>query len=474
MRAVAGRRRAASRAIAEGADRAFERSALGNGLRIVTQSMPAARSVAAALFVGVGARQEAPEEAGLSHLLEHLVFKGTRGYPEPGALSEAIESCGGSANASTDQELTVYSARVPRAQAARALEIVAELALRPLLRGSDLKAEKPVIVDEIRMYVDSPGDRVFSIFDELLFGDHPLGREIAGTPRSVRRATREATVEHWRRWYRPERMVLAAAGAIDHATIRAAASSWWDDETVRWLAPAGPARRRRASAVAALPPSAAAPRPIRPADGAPADRLPDFAPPGSVRMDYRRLSQGNLCLGMPGLPRTDPDRWALELLGAVLGDGMGSRLFLELRERRSLAYDVSTFSSLYADCGTFGVHAGFDPDQAERVVAAILEQLERVVQEPITAPELERARAYTRGRLELRMEETGAVAGWLGAGESLLPRILTVEEVIAHLDAITADDLLRVARRLARPDQARLAMLAPLRRSARIERLLAG
>jgi predicted Zn-dependent peptidase len=176
---------------------------------------------------------------------------------------------------------------------------------------------------------------------------------------------------------------------------------------------------------------------------------------------------------MPGVARDHPDRWALELLGAVLGDGMSSRLFVELRERRSLTYDVSTFGTTYADCGTFGIHAGFDPEQAGPLLAAILEQLERVVQEPIGAAELERARAYTRGRLQLRMEETGAVAAWLGTGESLLPRILTVDEVIERLEALTADDLLRVARAYVRPDLARLAVLGPFRSRLRFERLLA-
>ncbi|MDQ2934401.1 MAG: insulinase family protein, partial [Chloroflexota bacterium] len=187
-----------------------------------------------------------------------------------------------------------------------------------------------------------------------------------------------------------------------------------------------------------------------------------------------KLGQANLCVGMPGVSRADPDRWALDLLGAVLGDGMSSRLFLELRERRSLAYDVSTFSSTYADCGTFGVHAGFDPEQSDKVVAAILEQLERVVQEPVSPAELDRARAYTRGRLELRMEESGAVAGWLGTGETLLPRILTLDEVIERFAAITAEDLLRVARRFVSPSEARLAVLGPFRGARRFERLLAA
>ncbi|HTI30272.1 MAG TPA: pitrilysin family protein [Methylomirabilota bacterium] len=422
----------------------WERSVLPNGLRVVTQPMPTARSVAVGLFVGVGSRREDEAHAGLSHLLEHLVFKGTRRYPEAGGLSEAIEGCGGSVNAATDRELTIYTARVPAEAASRALEVVADLVLSPLLRSGDLSGEKPVIVDEIRMYVDSPGDHVFSLFDELLFSGHPLGREIAGTPRSVRRARHDTVVSHWERWYRPPNLVLAAAGAIKHDQVLKAAARWFEADA------SGPVPTH-------LPAPLEAPTP---------------APPGALRVAFRRLSQGNLCIGMPGVARDHPDRWALDLLGAVLGDGMSSRLFIELRERRSLTYDVSTFGATYADCGTFGVHAGFDPVQAPALVAAILEQLERVVQEPVNDAELDRARAYTRGRLELRMEETGAVASWLGTGESLLPRILTVDEVIEHLDAVTVEDLLRVARTYVRPDLARLAVLGPFRSRLRFERML--
>jgi predicted Zn-dependent peptidase len=422
----------------------YERTVLANGLRVVTQPMPGARSVAVGLFVGVGSRREDEAHAGLSHLLEHLVFKGTRRYPDPGGLSEAVEGSGGSVNAATDRELTVYSARVPAEAAARALEVVADLVLWPLLRRKDLIGEKPVIVDEIRMYVDSPGDHVFSLFDELLFGGHPLGREIAGTPRSVRRARHETVVAHWQRWYRPANIVLTAAGAIRHDEVLETASRWFDAETTE-------------------PGPTPLPAPIE---------APTPAPAGSVHVALRRLSQGNLCLGMPGVARDHPDRWALDLLGAILGDGMSSRLFLELRERRSLTYDVSTFGATYADCGTFGVHAGFDPDQAEALVAAILEQLERTVQDPVSPAELDRARAYSRGRLQLRMEETGSVAAWLGTSESLLPRIMTVDEVIERLEAVTIDDLLRVARQYARPDLARLAVLGPFRSRLRFERML--
>jgi predicted Zn-dependent peptidase len=426
----------------------FERRTLPNGLRLITQPMPGARSASIALFVPVGSRHEDDDHAGLSHLLEHLVFKGTHDYPEAGAISQLVEGCGGSVNASTDRELTVYSAKVPAEHATVALEAVRELALRPLLRARDLRAEKPVIADEIRMYVDSPSDHVFTLFDELLFGRHPLGREIAGTIGSVRRATHAAAVEHWRRWYRPDGIVLAAAGAVDHRALARAAGGWGID---------GPAE-----------PDAKVPRRV-PSAPLPAPRP---ATAGALRVSFRALGQANLCLGVPGVARDDPDRWTVEMLGAVLGDGMSSRLFIELRERRSLVYDVSTFTAMYADAGTFGVHAGFDPDDTEKVLRAILDELDRICSDPVPPGELERARAYTKGRLELRMEDSGAVAGWLGAGEILLPRVLSVDEVIERISAVSADDLLNVAQRLVRPELARLAVLGPFRSRRRVERAL--
>lgn len=424
----------------------YQRTTQPSGLRVVTQSLPTARSASVALLVPVGSRHEDDAHAGLSHLLEHLVFKGTRAHPEAGSLSQLVEGIGGSVNASTDRELTVYSAKVPAEHLDIAMSAVSELALRPLLRRHDLAAEKPVIVDEIRMYVDSPSDHVFTLFDELLFARHPLGREIAGTIGSVRRASYPAVLDHWFAAYQPSGMVLAVAGAIDHRAVVRASATWAAD---------GPDLDGR-------------PRPRVPL----AASAPTPAPAGSLRVSHRRLSQGNLCLGMPGVSRVDPDRWALDLLGAVLGDGMGSRLFLDLRERRSLVYDVSTFAASYADAGTFGIHAGFDPGDAIRVVDAILDQLDRICTERIGPTELDRARAYTRGRLELRMEDSGAVAGWIGTGEALLPRILTVEEVIERFEAVTADDLLRVAQRYLAPANARLAVLGPFRSRDRFERAL--
>jgi len=422
----------------------WERSVLPNGLRVVTQPMPTARSVAVGLFVGVGSRREDEAHAGLSHLLEHLVFKGTRRYPEAGGLSEAIEGCGGSVNAATDRELTIYTARVPAEAASRALEVVADLVLSPLLRGPDLVSEKPVIVDEIRMYIDSPGDHVFSLFDELLFGGHPLGREIAGTPRSVRRARHDAVLRHWERWYRPPNLVLAAAGAIKHDQVLKAAAGWFEADG------SGPAPTH-------LPAPLEAPTP---------------APPGAVRVAFRRLSQGNLCIGMPGVARDHPDRWALDLLGAVLGDGMSSRLFQSVREELGLAYDISSGLVDYADAGALEISAGVDPDALDDALKAIIVELVRLRDEPIPADELERAKRYLSGGLELRMDETRHVASWIGGQEALHDRVLTVDEALVEVAAVKADDIQRLAATLVVDDGLRLAAVAPGRALRGLDRHL--
>ena len=447
---------------------AHRRTVLPSGLRVVSQAMPSARSAAAMLLVGVGSRHESEREAGASHLIEHLVFKGTARYPEPGAISEAVESVGGEVNASTDREATLFAAKVPARHLDRALEVLAEMAFRPLLRASDLQAERPIVVDEIRMYQDAPADRVFTLFDALLFGRHPLGREIAGTPAGVRLIAHRTVAEHWLRRYRPERMVLAAAGAVDHDRLVARAAGW---QPITPPEAVGAAESSERSAAATTDGKSGG-RPAQREQARAPEPAPEPAPPGRVSVQYRQLGQGNLCLGMPGLARDDADRWALEMLCTILGDGMSSRLFIELRERRSLAYEISTFSSMFSDSGTVGVYAGFDPPRMAEVVRAILEQLERIVQEPVAAAELDKARAFTTGRIELRMEESGAVASWLGHGELLMDQILTVEDVVERLEAVTVEDVLRVARRLIRPEYARLAALGPFRGAARVGRLL--
>jgi predicted Zn-dependent peptidase len=293
-------------------------------------------------------------------------------------------------------------------------------------------------VEEIRSYLDDPGEHVHTLFDLAMFGDTPLGREIAGSEESVRGLPEDNLRAFWASAYRPGNVVVAAAGDVSHADIVALVEHAFG------------------TGVASHSPFAAAPT----------------LPAGERVMSVRRdTTQAQLCLGLPGL-RDDPEAWTLEVLNAILGDGMSSRLFQSVREEKGLAYDVSSYIVDYADAGAFVVSAGVDPDKIGPAVGAILEELARVRDVPVPDDEVAMSKAYLAGRLELRMEETRHVASWLGGQEALHDRVLTLEGALEELNAVTSDGVHRLAARLVREDALRLAVVAPPRRARRLESLL--
>ncbi len=400
--------------------------------------MPGSRSLSLAVFVLAGSRLETSADAGVAHFMEHVTFKGTRAYPSPRAVSEAIEGHGGSCNAATDRESTVYWARLPRREAERAFAVLSELTVRPLLRDGDIAREREIIIDEIRSYRDDPGQYVFNIFDRAFFGDTPLGWEIAGDEDSVRQLTDRQIRDFWASTYRPQNLVVAAAGDIEHREVT---------DLVAATFGSGPAQ---------LPG-------FSPAPALPVERL---------AVEERDSSQAHLCLGLPALPRDDPGQWALEMLNGVLGEGSSSRLFQKVREEAALAYDVNSFQTDLSDCGTLQVYAGVDPSDLRSALSAILDELRRLRDEPVPTDELERARAYISGRLELRMEETRHVASWLGVQEALHERVLSVDEVLTELNAVTPADIQALAQRLVRDDRLCLAVISPGRVASQLERTL--
>jgi predicted Zn-dependent peptidase len=404
-----------------------ERTALADGPRVITERLPNTRSLAVAVYVPVGSRGESLEEWGVAHFMEHLTFKGTHALPTTRAVSDAVEALGGMSNAATDRESTIYWARLPVREAKQAIEVLAELVCRPLLRSADIEREREIIVDEIRSYRDDPAQYVFNVFDEAFYGETPLGREIAGDEGSVERLDERQIRDFWARGYQPGGLVVSAAGDIGH------------DVVVELVANAFGTGERRVNGYAPAPPL-------------PANRL---------RVEQRAAAQAHLCLGLPALPRDHPDQWTLEVLNTVLGDGSSSRLFLNVREDAGLAYDVHSFQTDYADCGALQVYAGVDPEDVLPALSAVLAELARLRDEPIAPDELARARAYVSGRLELRLEESRHLCSWLGVQEALHERVLTVDEALSRLAAVSRDDVQALAGRLIADEQLCLALISP-------------
>lgn len=401
---------------------------LPTGVRVLVKDMPEARSASIAIYVGVGSRAETKRNAGTSHFLEHMVFKGTANRPSASEISQQIEGVGGSVNASTDKEATVFSSFVPARHYLLALDVVADMVRAPLLRESDVESERNVIVEEIRMYRDQAQDRVHSLIDELLYPNHPLGWEVAGRQAVVLGLTAPGLREFMETQYAPERIVVAIAGRIDEAEAITAVRSRFGD------LPARP-----------------------PIKGRPAPR------PGATRTRTlaKRGEQAHVCIGWRGVPQLHPDKFAIDMLNAVLGEGMSSRLFLELREKRALAYDVHSYISNYSDAGHFVIYAGVAPTRAREAVTAALAEVARLRAELVPEAELLRVRDFVKGRIELRLEHSRGVSSWLAGQELFLDRIRGVEELIAIIDGISAADIQRVAQQYLRPELAYLAAVGP-------------
>lgn len=405
----------------------FERTTIPDGPRVITARLMGARSVAVAVYVLAGSRAETDDDAGAAHFMEHLTFRGTAAYPSSQAISEAVEGIGGSFNAATDRESTVYWAKVPSRQARRAIDVLADLVVRPLLRDGDIAGERDIIIDEIRSYRDDPADLVATLFDLAVFGETPLGREIAGDEDSVRRLAAMALHDFWSRAYRPANCVIALAGDVEHAAVVemvAGAFGTGDGVVPRFTTPDLPSSQR-------------------------------------MRRVERDTAQAHFCVGVPALRRDDPEAWTLELLNTVLGEGMSSRLFLIVRDQLGLAYDVATVLNAYADCGIFGVCAGVDPEDLGPALDAVCIQLARLRDEPVAARELNKAKAFAGGRLELRLEETHHLASWVGVQEALHEEVLNLDEALGRIASVTPGRIRDLAARLLSDDRLALAVVAP-------------
>jgi predicted Zn-dependent peptidase len=408
------------------------RTVLPGGLRVVTEAVPAVRSVSIGVWAGVGSRDELIQQAGASHFLEHLLFKGTQ-RREAFDISAAIESGGGELNAFTGKESTCFYARVLDTDLPLAVDVLMDLVLSSLIREPDFAAERDVILEEIAMHLDEPSDAVHDGFAAALYGSEPLGRPILGTVDSIGSMSRDTVADYYRARYALPNLVVAVAGSLEH------------DQVVQEVA--------KALELAGL--SASTGRPTPP-------RIDPVSPlsPAPLLLTPRPVEQAHLVLGVPGVRLTDERRFAVGVLNAVLGGGMSSRLFQEVREKRGLAYSVYSFASQYSDSGMFGVYAGCLPQKVGEVLDVCRGELARVAESGLTATEVEQGRGQLAGSLVLRQEDTGSRMSRLGKSELFHGEWLSLDEVLARVDAVSAADVAAVAADLLK-SEASLAVVGP-------------
>jgi len=407
----------------------YERTVLDNGLRVLTAPMPHMYSVSVAFFVGLGSRYEADEEGGAAHFIEHMLFKGTDKYPTARELAEAIEGIGGVFNASSGREMTLYWAKAAQPHLPVVLDVLLEMLRRPRFDPAELEKERRVIVEEINLSLDLPDQWAHLLLTELIWPAHPLGRSVAGTKDSVASLRREALLGAMSRYYSPSNMVLTVAGNLDCGAlldlVMAGTKNWAPAEAPMY-------------------------QPVVDSQTAP-----------QVRLGQRETEQAHLCLSAPGLPREHPDRFILLLMNAILGEGMSSRLFQEIRERLGLAYDVSSFVTMLQDTGAIVAYAGVDPERAPLTLQAILAEWDKLRQTRVPPEELRKAKEFVKGRLALQMEDTFNVAAWAGRQELLRRRILSVDEVLEAIEAVESDDIQHLAQRLFRTEKLNCALVGP-------------
>jgi predicted Zn-dependent peptidase len=418
--------------------RTFERTTLDNGLRVLTASMPQAKSVSCFIMLAAGSRYETPETNGIAHFSEHMFFKGTERRPTARDISAEIDAVGGEFNAFTGKEYTAYYVRCATEYRDTALDVLVDMLRHAKFDPEEIEREKGVILEEMNMFVDTPRDYISRVYDQLLYGDEPLGWNILGSKETIQAATRDTFRNYVGHWYTPERIVVGLAGNLGEDPLGKVTELLGD-----------------------LPQS--------PTGEPPAS---DFARNGRVRVHEKTSDQAHLCLGVKGYPIQHPDRYVVEILRTVLGGGMSSRLFTEVRERRGLAYYVFAANQAYTDSGTIYSQAGVDLKRVDEAVTTILEELRKIAAEPVPAHELEKARSYAKGRFVLSLESPQGTNMFGLRREVLEGQATEPSEVLAELDKVTAEDVQRVGQDLMREEAFRLALIGPFDDADRFQKLL--
>ncbi len=416
----------------------FERHQLSNGLRVLTAPMPQAQSVSCLVMLAAGSRYETPETNGIAHFAEHMFFKGTDARPTARDIAGEIDAIGGEFNAFTGKEYTGYYVRCAAETRDTALDVLVDMLRRSKFDPDEIEREKGVIVEEMNMYFDTPRDFIGGVYDELIYGDQPLGWDIIGRKETVREATRETFLEYVDTWYRPDRMVVGVGGRIGDGL----------DAKLEELLGSLEPRETGSPAPFAMPQNG-----------------------GHVRVHTKESDQAHLVLGVRSRPLTDPDRYVLQLLSTVLGGGMSSRLFTEVRERRGLAYYVFGTNHAYTDTGSLYAQSGVDINRIDDAVTTIVEQFRLLASEAVPADELEKARNFAKGRFVLQLESPHGTIMFGLRREVLEGQATEPQAVLDALDAVTAEDIQRVAQEIL-DTGFHLAVIGPFDDAERFEKLV--
>jgi predicted Zn-dependent peptidase len=416
----------------------FERHVLDNGLRILTANLPYAQSVTCMVMLGAGSRYETEDTNGIAHFSEHMFFKGTERRPNARAIAGEIDSIGGEFNAFTSKESTAYFVKCAAEHRDVALDVLVDMLRHSRFDGEEIEREKGVIIEEMNMYFDTPRDFIGGVYDELLYGDQPLGWDIIGRKETVRAATRDTFMSYLDRWYHPDRMVVGIAGRIGDDAVARVTELLGDMPAVPTGAP-------------------------EPARGYTTERVKVFT---------KQSDQAHVIAGVPSYPLAHPDRYALQMVATVLGGGMSSRLFTEVRERRGLAYYVFGVNHSYTDAGSLYSQAGVDINRIDEALTTIASELKGIAAAPVPADELEKARNFAKGRFVLQLENPQGLIMFGLRKEVLERQAPDPDEVLAGISAVTAEDVQRVAQDIIAEDKLRLAVIGPFDDAERFEKLL--
>jgi len=417
----------------------YQKTVLANGVRVITEEIEHVRSISLGLWVGAGSRDEGEGYEGISHFIEHMFFKGTAKRTAR-QLAESLEAVGGQLNAFTTKEYTCYYVKVLDEDLDLAIDVLSDMFFSSLFDEKEIEKEKKVVIEEIKMYEDSPDELIHDLFSEYVWNDHPLGRPILGTVDSIRSLSREKILDYLEHHYAPDNFVIAVAGKINNGEILHKISPLFEDFK----------RGGR--------------------------RVLEGTPMGHTieRFITKETEQMHLVIGVPGLGQNDEDIYPMHIINNVLGGGLSSRLFQEIREQRGLAYSVYSYHSTYVDTGLFAIYAGTSPSNTKEVVECILAEIGKVKVAGITAQELERTKAQIKGSLYLGLESVSSRMSRLGKTELTYDRVLTPEDVVQKLDKVTLEDVKRVINRLWQRDKISLTMMGPVGHEVKMADFVTG